>query len=689
MEELSELVRAAQRGDHDAFGRIVTRFQNMAYAVSCAMLNDTATAQDAAQEAFIEAYLCLPTLREPAAFPGWFRRILIKQCDRQFRRARAELPLDETWAVGNAADGESDPSLIFDQMAFRQAVRQAVAGLPHHQRLVTTLFYLNGCSQQEIMDFLGLPATTVKKQLFDARKKLRARMVEMAEVKSRLNLSTSLSAQDDAFKNKVLFFLALKAHDLARVKDLLNQSPELMGAAFEWGVASEGYYWPVGYTAMHWAAATNDQALLEALLQKGADVNVVSPRDHSTPLHAAAFMRWPEVAALLLDNGAAPNAQDQNGYTPLHFAARADQVTIVSALLQHGAMVDAKDSGGHTPADWAAFKNAQAAIDVLVKHGAAPPHAAPRLPLKPNRATPVLETGVKIIDLCAPFKRGGRHALFTPRSGVGKMVTVNGLIQAMATHYGGHTIWLGLEHGLFTREGLELEERGAGLGDAVTFVLARQDEPASYVRAARSAVATAERLSAQYRDVMMLVASPVALSDGVQPVLEGAMRDTPRGSITLVYYGGHTVGAEPEAFVDLDAAVAFDHWRAQQDLWPTIDALNSRSALLNAQDAGERHTRLAQQTRRLLRRHQDLVSMPAEYPRGMDGLPVEDDAIIMQRARLMHAFLTQQMPQTELFTHRPSLYVPLSQTLDGCEAILAGRLDHISADELLYTAGIV
>ncbi|MCL5996613.1 MAG: sigma-70 family RNA polymerase sigma factor [Chloroflexi bacterium] len=686
MDELSELVRAAQRGDHDAFGHIVTRFQRMAYAVSCAMLGDAATAQDAAQEAFIEAYLCLPALREPAAFPGWFRRIVVKQCDRQFRRARAELPLDEAWPAGNGADDESDPSLIFDQMAFRQAVRQAIAGLPHHQRLVTTLFYLNGFSQQEIVDFLGLPATTVKKQLFDARKKLRARMAEM---KPRPDLSALLPTQDDAFKNKVLFFLALKAHDLARVQRLLDQSPELMGAAFEWGVASEGYYWPLGYTAMHWAAATNDQALLKALLERGAEVNAASPRDRSTPLHAAAFMRWPEAAALLLENGADPDAQDQNGYTPLHLAARAGQVTIASALLQHGATVDAKDSGGHTPADWAAFKNAQAVLDVLSKHCAATPRAAPRPPLKPNRATAVLETGVKIIDLCAPFRRGGRNALFTPRSGVGKMVTVNCLIQAMATHYGGHTIWLGLEHGLFTREGLELEERGAGLDDAVTFVLARQDEPASYLRAAQSAVAAAEQLAAQHRDVMLLVASPVALADGVQPVLEGAVHDGPAGSMTLVYYGGHTIGAEPEAFVNLDAAVAFEHWRAQQDLWPTIDVLNSRSALLNPQDAGERHTRLAQQTRRLLRRHQDLVSMPAEYPRGMDGLPVEDDAILMQHARLMHAFLTQQMPQTELFTHRPSLYVPLSQTLDGCEAILAGRLDHVPPDELLYTAGIV
>jgi F-type H+-transporting ATPase subunit beta len=121
---------------------------------------------------------------------------------------------------------------------------------------------------------------------------------------------------------------------------------------------------------------------------------------------------------------------------------------------------------------------------------------------------------------------------------------------------------------------------------------------------------------------------------------------------------------------------------------PAIDVLNSRSALLNPHGAGERHMRLAQQTRRLLRRHQDLVSIPEGGPRGMDGLPIPDDTALMKRAQLMHAFLTQPAYTTEEFTQRPGVYVPLSQTLDGCEAILAGALDHIGEDELRYTAGI-
>jgi DNA-directed RNA polymerase specialized sigma24 family protein len=88
MEELSLLVIAAQKGNKDAFGCIVRRFQNMAYAGAYAMLGDSGLAQDAAQEAFIDAYLSLAKLREPAAFPGWFRRIIIKHSERQIRGKR-------------------------------------------------------------------------------------------------------------------------------------------------------------------------------------------------------------------------------------------------------------------------------------------------------------------------------------------------------------------------------------------------------------------------------------------------------------------------------------------------------------------------------------------------------------------------------------------------------------------------
>jgi F-type H+-transporting ATPase subunit beta len=250
------------------------------------------------------------------------------------------------------------------------------------------------------------------------------------------------------------------------------------------------------------------------------------------------------------------------------------------------------------------------------------------------------------------------------------MVTVNYLIHTLATRHAGHTVWLGLEHARFTREGLELAERGAGLSDAITFVFAQQEEPASFIPAAQFAVATAGQLAGRGRDVLLLVASPVALSDGARAALEAATHDTAKGSVTLLYYGEHSVGAEPEAFAGLDAAVAFDRWRATRGLFPAVDVLNSRSTLLEAQAVGERHARLARQVRRLLRRHQDLAAIPEQGPRGMDGLPIPDDAILLKRAQLMHEFLTQAMPEVELYTHRPGEYVPLAQTLDGCEAIL-------------------
>ncbi len=110
MDTLTALVTAAQAGDLDAFGQVVGRFQHMAYAVAYAMLGDPDLAEDVVQEAFIEAYIGLPKLREPAAFPGWFRRIVLKRGDRLVRGKRpALLSLD---VAGQLSSSALDPSML-------------------------------------------------------------------------------------------------------------------------------------------------------------------------------------------------------------------------------------------------------------------------------------------------------------------------------------------------------------------------------------------------------------------------------------------------------------------------------------------------------------------------------------------------------------------------------------------------
>ncbi len=163
MEAISSMVLAAQGGDLDAFGSIVERFQAMAYASAYALVDDAQLAEDVAQESFIEAYLNLPKLREPAAFPGWFRRIVFKQGDRVIRgKYIPTAPLETAY---NLPLAKLDPSLVIETREMNEAVRRAVEALPEHERIVIVLFYSTGYSLKEIAEFLEVPVTTVKKRL--------------------------------------------------------------------------------------------------------------------------------------------------------------------------------------------------------------------------------------------------------------------------------------------------------------------------------------------------------------------------------------------------------------------------------------------------------------------------------------------------------------------------------------------
>jgi len=177
MDELKLLVNRAKSGNLDAFGAIVGRFQDMALAYAYSVLGDFHLAEDAAQEAFIQAYRDLNALREPAAFPGWFRRIVFKHCDRITRGKRLPtVPLD---AVLEAADNAPGPAEAAESRETRETVLSAIHALPEQERTVTTLFYINGYTQKDVAEFLEVPVTTVNNRLHSSRTLLKERMVQM------------------------------------------------------------------------------------------------------------------------------------------------------------------------------------------------------------------------------------------------------------------------------------------------------------------------------------------------------------------------------------------------------------------------------------------------------------------------------------------------------------------------------
>jgi RNA polymerase sigma factor (sigma-70 family) len=160
--DLPALVIAAQAGDSDAYAVIVQRFQRMALAIGQGMLGDAHLAQDAAQDAFIDAWQSLHVLREPAAFAGWFRRIVFKHCDRQLRAGSREWPMDEARELPDEISMSDSVEAIYA----RERVRNAMQALSRRQQQLADLFYLQGYSQQDIVSALDLPLSSVKKGLF-------------------------------------------------------------------------------------------------------------------------------------------------------------------------------------------------------------------------------------------------------------------------------------------------------------------------------------------------------------------------------------------------------------------------------------------------------------------------------------------------------------------------------------------
>ncbi|MCA9977944.1 MAG: sigma-70 family RNA polymerase sigma factor [Anaerolineales bacterium] len=161
---------------HEAFSELVSRFQDAAYVWAYHVLGDVHLAQDATQEAFVTAYQNLHQLREPDAFIGWFKQIVISQCHRLIRSHKISTkPIDLTTDLST----DDEPAVLIESIELQDKVMAAIRALPEHEQEVTEMFYLRGYSQNEIAKTLQLPLTTVKKRLQYAREHLRLIMEAM------------------------------------------------------------------------------------------------------------------------------------------------------------------------------------------------------------------------------------------------------------------------------------------------------------------------------------------------------------------------------------------------------------------------------------------------------------------------------------------------------------------------------
>lgn len=208
MSNLSELINKTLNGNMAAYETIIKMFQGMASAYSFSILKDNELANDASQEAFIEAYYHLNQLQNPEAFPGWFKQIVFKQCDR-ITRSRKETVFPAEYFTDLIICPEKLPDAELESLEIRELVRLSADTLSSEQRTVLLLFYIRDYSLNDIASFLEIAVSTVKKRLFDARKNLKERITKMVK-----NQIADLEPKE-IFSQKII-------HELMNRPDLLK-----------------------------------------------------------------------------------------------------------------------------------------------------------------------------------------------------------------------------------------------------------------------------------------------------------------------------------------------------------------------------------------------------------------------------------------------------------------------------------
>ena len=316
-------------------------------------------------------------------------------------------------------------------------------------------------------------------------------------------------------------------------------------------------------------------------------------------------------------------------------------------------------------------------------------------------AVEILETGIKVIDLLAPYAKGGKIGLFGG-AGVGKTVLIQELIQNIATEHGGYSIFTGV--GERTREGNDLwrEMSDSGVLSKTALVFGQMNEPpGARMRVALTGLTMAEYFrDRQKQNVLLFIDNifryvqagsevsalmgrmPSAV--GYQPTLAqevGALQEritsTQNGAITsvqAVYVPADdlTDPAPATTFAHLDATTVLSRKIAEQGIYPAVDPLESTSRILEPDVVGERHYAVARGAQELLQRYRELQDIIAIL--GMEELSAEDRKTV-DRARRMQQYFSQPFFVAETFTGLEGRYVPLEETIKGFEALLGGELD--------------
>jgi F-type H+-transporting ATPase subunit beta len=318
-------------------------------------------------------------------------------------------------------------------------------------------------------------------------------------------------------------------------------------------------------------------------------------------------------------------------------------------------------------------------------------------------ATQILETGIKVIDLLAPYAKGGKIGLFGG-AGVGKTVLIQELIRNIATEHGGYSVFAGV--GERSREGNDLwhEMRDSGVIEKTALVFGQMNEPpGSRMRVGLTGLTMAEYFrDTMGQDVLLFIDNifrfiqagsevsallgRIPSAVGYQPTLAndvGTLQEritsTKKGSITsvqAVYVPADdlTDPAPATTFAHLDATTVLSRQIVELGIYPAVDPLDSTSRILDPRIVGEEHYNVARRVQEILQRYKELQDIIAIL--GMDELG-EEDKLVVYRARKIQRYLSQPFFVAEQFTGYPGKYVPIKETIRGFKEIMDGKLDDI------------
>ncbi|GEN89563.1 F0F1 ATP synthase subunit beta [Oceanobacillus sp. FSL W8-0428] len=320
--------------------------------------------------------------------------------------------------------------------------------------------------------------------------------------------------------------------------------------------------------------------------------------------------------------------------------------------------------------------------------------------------TEILETGIKVVDLLAPYIKGGKIGLFGG-AGVGKTVLIQELINNIAQEHGGISVFAGV--GERTREGNDLyyEMSDSGVIAKTAMVFGQMNEPpGARMRVALTGLTMAEYFrDEQGQDVLLFIDNIFRFTQagsevsallgrmpsavGYQPTLATEMgqlqeriTSTDKGSVTSIQAiyvpaDDYTDPAPATTFAHLDATTNLDRKLSEQGIYPAVDPLASTSRALDPEVVGQEHYEVAVEVQRTLQKYRELQDIIAIL--GMDELS-EEDKLVVSRARRIQFFLSQNFHVAEQFTGQPGSYVPVKETVQGFKEILAGKYDDLPED---------